>query len=204
MRTEIPVAIACISGLIIVLAHFFDIGPLTMAAGILPDWGVLVAAFAIVLSAVSLIVVHTRRLSNQREESWNKAMSLITIGLFFATAITGVISRQHVGFNWLYDHIMMPLGVTFSSMSMFFMVTASYRAFRAKSLESALFLGAGLIILLGNAPIVEAYVDWFAKASGWIMATPNMAAQRGLLIGAGIGAVQTGLRVICGLDRGYL
>lgn len=97
----------------------------------------------------------------------------------------------------------MPLGVTFVSMNMFYLVTAAYRAFRAQSLEATLLLGAGIIVLLGNAPVVETKFGWFAAASSWIMKAPNMAAQRGLMIGAAIGAIQTGLRIICGIDRSY-
>lgn len=72
MRTELPVAIACISGFIILIAHFFNIGPAKTAATHLQDWGIIVAAFAIVVSTVNLMMVHTRRLSNQREDSWKK------------------------------------------------------------------------------------------------------------------------------------
>lgn len=204
MRTEVPVAIAVISGFIILIAHFFNIAPIQAAATHLQDWGILIAAFAIVVSAANLLMVHIGRLSNQREEAWKKVNSVIVIGLFLATAVTGVIGRDHHVFNWLYDRIMLPLGVTFVSMNMFYLVTAAFRAFRAQSLEASLLLGAGIIVLLGNAPVVEAFVPWFSKAASWVMGAPNMAAQRGLMIGAAIGAVQTGLRVICGLDRSYL
>ena len=71
-----------------------------------------------------------------------KVNSVIVIGLFLATAVTGVIGRDHHVFNWLYDRIMLPLGVTFVSMNMFYLVTAAFRAFRAQSLESLLAAGS--------------------------------------------------------------
>lgn len=204
MRTEVPVAIAFISGFIILIAHFFNIAPAKTAASVLQDWGIIISAFAILVSAVNLMMVHIRKLAGKRENAWSKVNSLVIIGLFLATSIAGVISSGLPVFNWLYDRIMLPLGVTFVSMNMFYLVTAAYRAFRAQSVEASLLLGAGIIVLLGNAPVVQAYVSWFSKAATWVMGAPNMAAQRGLMIGAAIGAIQTGLRLIAGLDRSYL
>ncbi len=203
MRKELPVAIACICGFTIIIAHFFNIAPIKTFAAYLQDWGIVVAAFAIVVSALNLMVVHVKRISHPKDDSWKKVNSGIIIALFVVTSITGLISRENQAFTWLFDRVMLPLGVTFVSMNMFYLVTAAYRAFRAQSFEATLLLGAGIIVLLGNAPVVEANVGWFAKAASWIMEAPNMAAQRGLMIGAAIGAIQTGLRVICGIDRSY-
>jgi hypothetical protein len=204
MRKELPVAIACISGFTIVIAHFFDIALVKTFAGYLQDWGIVVAAFAILVSALNLMLVHIKRIAQPRGgDTWKAINSGVIIFLFVVTAIAGLISRNNQVFIWMFDRVMMPLGVTFVSMNMFYLVTAAYRAFRAQSIEATLLLGAGIIVLLGNAPVIETSFAWFADASSWIMKAPNMAAQRGLMIGAAIGAVQTGLRIICGIDRSY-
>ncbi len=203
MRRELSVAIACLSGFTIVIAHFLDITPVQIFSRHLQDWAIVVAACAIAVSAISLVLVNVNRILRAKDNAWRAANSVLILSLFLVTAVMGLQSQDNEVFIWLYDYMMKPLGVTFVSMSMFYIATAAYRAFRAESIEAALLLGAGIIVLLGNAPIVAAKLGWVSEASGWVMKIPNMAGRRGLLIGASIGAVQTGLRVICGIDRSY-
>jgi hypothetical protein len=42
------------------------------------------------------------------------------------------------------------------------------------------------------------------KLTEWIMNVPNGAAQSGILIGSALGAASMALRVILGIERGYL
>ena len=64
-----------------------------------------------------------------------------------------------------------------------------------------------IIIMLGRVP-VGSFIKWgkfsLPGLAEWIMAYPNMAAQRGLLIGIALGAICMSLKIILGIERSYL
>ncbi|RLC47781.1 MAG: hypothetical protein DRH70_02615 [Candidatus Coatesbacteria bacterium] len=64
--------------------------------------------------------------------------------------------------------------------------------------------------MLGRVPIGDS-LTWFmpdgfrmSDLANWIMAVPNTAGQRAIMMGAGLGIVATSLRVILGIERSYL
>jgi hypothetical protein len=46
--------------------------------------------------------------------------------------------------------------------------------------------------------------QFLGRATEWIMDIPNGAAQSGIIIGAALGAGSMAIRVILGIERGYL
>jgi hypothetical protein len=46
--------------------------------------------------------------------------------------------------------------------------------------------------------------QFLGRLTEWIMDTPNGAAQSGIIIGAALGAASMAIRVILGIERGYL
>ena len=57
-------------------------------------------------------------------------------------------------------------------------------------------------LLVGFAGVVAMLV--ILVVANWIMMIPNTAVQRGIIIGAALGAAATALRIILGLERTYM
>jgi hypothetical protein len=105
-------------------------------------------------------------------------------------------------FKNFFSNIMVPLQSTMFALLAFFISSASYRAFRARNLLASLLLIAALIVMLRFTP--GPWGDLISKTSTWVMNVPNLAAQRAIVIGIGLGMVATALKVILGIERGYM
>lgn len=106
--------------------------------------------------------------------------------------------------KWLFDNVLAAAQSTMFSMLAFFIASAAYRTFRARTVEAAFLLVAAAIVILGRVPLAAAVSEWIPWAADQIMAYPNLAAKRGILIGVSLGMVGTALRVIFGIERAYI
>jgi hypothetical protein len=91
------------------------------------------------------------------------------------------------------------------SLLAFYVASAAFRAFRARSVEATLLLAAGVIVLLAQVqwlgPDVSGAVG---HAKSFLMDYILKAAERAIVIGMALGVLSTGLRIVLGLERGYL
>lgn len=106
--------------------------------------------------------------------------------------------------TWTFNYIFTPCNATMFSLLAFFIASAAFRAFRARNTEAALLLGAAIIVLLGRAPIGGLISERLPAITNWIIDIPNNAGRRAIMMGAALGGIVTGLRVILGLERSHL
>jgi hypothetical protein len=118
--------------------------------------------------------------------------------------------EQGTGLMVIYTYIQIPMGATMFSLLAFFIASAAFRAFKARSLTAVLLLVTAFVVMLGRVPIGELLtrrlpeIFHLTNIVEWILKYPNMAAQRGILMGIGLGIIATALKIILGIERGYL
>jgi uncharacterized membrane protein len=174
----------------------------------------ILAAFALVLGLGSLLKVHTDKIKRRRENwqySWVLIIAFIIssiIGLFGGVRGTGILPTRIGSFPFdiwtMYWNIVMPLGSTMFALLSFFMASAAYRAFRARSTEATLLLAAAFIVMLGVLPLGDRISPHLPSFAQWIMDVPNVAGQRGILFGVALGSLATALKIILGIERSWL
>jgi hypothetical protein len=208
MRREIPMIVAFVAGVIIIL-EFFVPALRDVAAGI-QNWYLVVVAFAILVGAFNLLRMNYMKIRHRRAD-WPYSVILI-IGLF-GMGVTGLVGGIDEGtvFDWLFNYLMFPMSSTMFALLAFFVASAAYRAFRARTVDATLLLVAAFIVMLGQVPIGSFWVPawWpFFLTPDWlkdrIMEIGNTAGQRAILIGASLGVVSTSLRILLGIERSYL
>jgi len=96
--------------------------------------------------------------------------------------------------QFLYYKILVNINSSIFSLLAFFIASAAYRAFKARSLEATILLVAGLLVILGQTPIADVIWPGFSVIRDWIMAFPNTAGQRGILIAAALGIIVFSVR----------
>ena len=92
----------------------------------------------------------------------------------------------------------------------FFVASASYRAFRARNVESTMLLVAAFVLMLGRVLISDWISGWLPEGymlgdlADWVMDFPQTAGQKAIMIGIALGVASSALRVILGLERAYM
>ena len=221
MRREIPLIITAVAGLVFAISYFIPHWPFGEAENIFGDWISIVQAFAIWLGMINLAFVSLQKVS-RKSTGWQYALitviaMVIMLVVGFATLSNAIASgTSHraagTGFKWIYDFVYNPLTSTMFSMLAFFDASASYRAFRARSLEATLLLVTAFFVMIGRVPLIDPIVatigisdvPFFSNLADWIMAYANAAGQRAIMIGIALGVMSSSLRVILGIERSHV
>jgi hypothetical protein len=98
---------------------------------------------------------------------------------------------------------------TMFAMLAFYIASAAYRAFRARNPEATLLLITATLVMLWRIPMGEAFLRLFSDSlpnyiNTFVMNGANLAVQRGILIGAALGAASMSLRIMLGIERTYM
>jgi hypothetical protein len=173
-------------------------------------WLRLIYAFAYFLGLVSLLSLHWSKIRTKQAGWAYSAVVYVSFGLMFLFVVyndgSGPFAPQEKSgpYQWTFQYVHVASSATMFSMLAFFISSAAYRTFRARTPEAAILLVSAIIVMLGRVPIGAYIADIIPEAMQWLMSVPNMAAKRGILMGVSLGAIATSLRIIFGIERSYL
>jgi hypothetical protein len=203
LKKSVPIALVFIVALIFLASYFVFADELKSTETMLLNWGIILTAFTLGFGAVNMFMFHGRQVSRRAKGQWPFSLwLLITLVLFTVVGVAmGATSSQY---SWLYNSSYFALSATVYSSLGFYMVSGIYRALRAKNAESVLLLIVGIIELARNAPALAAGFPILVSMDSWLSSIPTTSAQRGIMIGAALGAIALGLRTMIGRETGFL
>jgi len=203
MKTTIPLAITAIMGVIMFVQYFVPHQSSENFYFFMLDWTRVIGIFALLIGLSSLIRLHGQKIKRQ-VPGWG--YSIVVIVSLISMACVGLFDGVQEGslFMKLYLYLMAPLQSTMFALLAFYITSAAYRAFRARSWQATLLLISGVIVMLGRIPLGDMIWSNMSETTRWIMILPTTAAMRGIRLGVGLGMIATSLKIVLGIERSYL
>ena len=203
-KRTLPVLIAFVFGLTFALQYYVPHPASEALLGEVSVWNQIVSGFAIILGIGSLLHVHYAKIK-RRETGWGySGVMFVSACIVFGAGLWSAGKAEGTAFGWLYQYVLVALQSTMFSLLAFFVASAAYRAFRARTPEATVLLIAAIIVMAGRVPLGEYLWAGLGQLSDWIMTVPNTAAQRAILIGVSLGGIATSIKIIFGIERAYL
>ena len=205
MKREIPILLTLITGIFCLIGFFVPHPWVRNGYEDIQNWALILVGLTYVLGVANVLRVNLKGIS-QRQTDWPFKIVLV-LGLL-AMMIIGFSEGDHYldttsKFSWMYRNFYSPMSATMFALLAFFIASAAFRAFRIRSTEALLLAIAAFILMLGRVPIGNLISHWIPDAADWLMEVPQNAAKRGILIGAALGVLATGIRLILGMEKTY-
>lgn len=209
-KRTLPVAIAFIFGIIGISLYYIPHQVAQDGLNTFNGWLRIIQGFALFIGFASLLRLHWTKMK-RKSEGWGYSIFvfigfIVTIGFSLYNEghyfLESRISDGKV--DWIYLNIVYPATSTMFAMLAFFVASAAFRTFRAKSVEAAILLVAAVIVMFGKTPFAAMISDSIPEFAQWLLAVPNLAVKRALYFGICLGSISTSLRIIFGIERSYL
>jgi len=203
MSRRIAQSVCGLVGLLLFVLYFVST-PFSRSIyqSVVNDYWQIIFAFTLMVGVVSFIRIHLQGISRRKDSPYRIVSLIGLVAMPFLAVVWGIGAGSP--FMWVFENVQVPMQSTVFALLAFFVVSASFRGFRARSLAAGILLGAALIALVSRSTVGEYLWDGLPAFSDWIRAYPSMAARRAILIGIGLGSVTTSLRVIVGIERTWL
>ena len=209
-KKTLPLAIAFVMGWIGILVNYIPHQASEALMTSTTKGLIITMAIVAFLGLYSLLHMHYFKIK-RKNEGWG--YSLLVFFGFFTMFLFGLYNQGEFFWNtqvekgqidWIYTYIFTPCQATMFSILAFFIASAAYRTFRAKSVEAGILLLAAVLVMFGVVPISGLLWKGFPEIAQWLLEYPNMAVKRAIFFGVALGVISMSLRIIFGIERSYL
>lgn len=200
---RLPYVLMAVLGVFFVAYYYVPHPAVQKTGGVLLQWKLSLGAAILFLAASSLLVLHVKKVK-KRERRWGySAVTLVSAaGMTFFGMVYGM-QEGSVFADW-FEYLITPLESTMFSLLAFFVASAAFRAFRARTWSAAVLLVSAFVVMLALVPAIENRVPVLGDAAAFLLEYPNAAAKRAVIIGVALGAISVAVKTIFGIDKTIL
>lgn len=206
-KRELVFIVTGVVALIMMLSYFFNIPGIAGtngAAAQIQTWALVIQLMAIGLGAINLVMVHWRQINRKTEMRIYSAWFMVLFAFLLLLGLYKVVSGVELyPYTWIFTNVYVSLGTTLYAITGFYIFSAAYRAFRARNIDAALLLIAGIFVLLANAPIGEVIWGGFPLLGNWLNNYGQIPGMRIFTVVGALGLLAYGFRALIGKERGF-
>ena len=203
MKRTLPLALAFIFGIIGIAVQI--VPALKGFLNTMLDWMAIIGSFALALGVSSLTRHHMTKIRRKHKDMFFSYVTFVTMLFMMIIGFIGYFQPESLYqslFGNMYNYVRVPLDASMFALLAFFITSAAYRAFRARTWLATVLLMAGVVVMMGRVAFGPFMI--FNDITAWLMKVPTTAAMRGLTIGIGLGIVATSIKIVLGIERSYL
>jgi len=211
-RRRLPLVVVFSAGMVMIITYYIPQKWATEVLKSYSSWYQIIAVFAMLLGVVSLTQVHgSKVIKNKPGWGYSVVMFISFITMTFCGFYWGI--GEDSPFMWIFNNVNTPLASTVFSILAFYIASAAYRAFRARSFEATLMLLAAICVMVGRIPFGEMlsrsipdslHFLRIDEITQWLFRVPVAAAKRAILLGIALSSATLSLRIILGIERTYM
>ena len=202
MKKEIPILLGLIVG-ILWYGEFF-------IAGMFQENQKLFFANGMKIAGVIgiLVGVYSVARQNYYKIKYNneRYYAILRVSMIILMIFLGITSGTSSGtpFSSMFMNVYVPFQATVFSLLAFYIASAAYRSFKAKSVELGVSLVVSLIVMLSKIPLGKEIWIQIPVLGEWIMDAPSSAGRRAIIFGGYLGSITMMIRIFFGLERSHL
>jgi len=198
---ELPVLITFVVGVALITDYYVQYSPLKNFANSMNTWAVLFASWMAGLAVLVTTYNHINHVRKRTPKQWYFSAWLLGV-LWFTIGLGTVMGAGSVYFTWLFNNIAVAVYGAMTGTTAFFIMTASYRAFRARKFETGFMIVIAVLVALGNITLGTAIWLGFRGIRDYLFTIVGSYGEAGIVMSMAIGAIAVGIRSLIGMERG--
>lgn len=204
-----PLGIVLVVAAIIFAQYFIGGDAVNLAYTTINNWVIVIGVVTIWIGGINVFRRNLRDIKRKEPGRWH--LAIFQLFLIAAMLISGFGEGRYstqsgpgapqTVINWLYSNYQIIGSQAISALTGLWAMTAVYRAFRGRTIESFLFLLGAAFVMLKNAPIGGIIWSGFPVIGTWILDAIYNPTVRALVLIMGIGIFAYALRFYIGKEK---